>query len=395
MADIRKHYIQVKKALTKNRCAEPFWASRYKFSPYHACQHGCLYCDGRAEKYYVEGEFDRDIKIRKNLPELMQIELGKIREKGIISGGSGVSDIYQPIEKEEKITRKCAEAILKHNFPAAVATKSSLILDDFDIWSEIAKKTGFIFMTSLITADENIRQDFEPGASSVQERLDTLKKLKDAGASVGVLAMPLLPGVCDSEKSIRELFTTLKEIPVDFVIPANLTLRPGVQKELYFRKIEENYPELLSFHKKLYSENRSSGNCIYSYREELYKIITRLLKETELCPQIPHKVYSKMLMKADEIHVLLCHMEMVYQMDGINTESLVKARNNYSKWLDEQRRHFNRSRKLEGSWVDENLFYLFETGQSEKVLQNPKLNDFLKQIVFDNKIFDYQTKQLI
>lgn len=394
MTEIRRHYTEAKTAIRKNRCAEPFWASRYKFSPYHACQHGCVYCDGRAEKYYVEGEFDRDIKIRKNIPELLDSELGKIREKGIIAGGSGVSDIYQPVEKEERITRKCAQAILRHNFPAAVATKSSLILDDLEIWSGIAQKAGFIFMTSLVTYDDSIRQDFEPGASSVEERLDALKKMKAAGASVGVLAMPFLPGICDSEEHIRKLFGLLGDIPVDFVMPAWLTLRPGCQKEIYFRKIDQKYPELMPLYVRLYAENMASGNCIRTYREDMMKMLTRLLKETGLHPEIPHKVYSKMLTKADEIHVLLHHMEMIYRTDNVNTDSLVKARNSYSKWLDEQRRQFNRSRKLDGNWVDENLYYIFETGESRKILGNPKLNDFLKQVIFENRIFDYQKKQL-
>ncbi len=64
---INKKYIQVKKAIRKDLFAGVFTASMYKCSPYHACEHGCIYCDGRAEKYYVEGEFDKDIVIRQNL----------------------------------------------------------------------------------------------------------------------------------------------------------------------------------------------------------------------------------------------------------------------------------------------------------------------------------------
>jgi DNA repair photolyase len=62
-----------------------------------------------------------------------------LRERGIISGGSGVSDIYQPAEAELKLTRQCAEVILQADLPAAVATKSSLALRDLDLWGEVAR----------------------------------------------------------------------------------------------------------------------------------------------------------------------------------------------------------------------------------------------------------------
>ena len=38
-------------------------------APYRGCEHGCRYCDGRAEKYFVEGDFERDIAVRRSLPE--------------------------------------------------------------------------------------------------------------------------------------------------------------------------------------------------------------------------------------------------------------------------------------------------------------------------------------
>ncbi len=78
---INKRYREVKKAIRKDSLAGVFTGSMYKCSPYHACEHGCIYCDGRAEKYYVEGEFDSDIVIRKNLAELLRNELPRLRER--------------------------------------------------------------------------------------------------------------------------------------------------------------------------------------------------------------------------------------------------------------------------------------------------------------------------
>ncbi|OCL26640.1 hypothetical protein U472_11715 [Orenia metallireducens] len=68
---IRKHYKSLK-AISKNtKLVHTYFPRKYNFSPYQACQHRCKYCDGRADKYYVEGDFERDIVIRDNLPQLL------------------------------------------------------------------------------------------------------------------------------------------------------------------------------------------------------------------------------------------------------------------------------------------------------------------------------------
>ena len=89
--ELRPHEREVKAALRKGLLGEPFLASRYSFSPYMACGHGCAYCDGRAERYYVEGEFDRDIVVRSNIASRLDEELGRVRERAVVSVGSGIS----------------------------------------------------------------------------------------------------------------------------------------------------------------------------------------------------------------------------------------------------------------------------------------------------------------
>ena len=96
-------------------------------------------------------------------------------------------------------------------------------------------------MISLITLDDHIRQVFEPNASPVQERLDTLSEFRKKGIPVGVLAMPILPFISDTKEQVTDLISELENIGVDFVMPGSLTLRPGVQKETYLKRLQ---PEL-------------------------------------------------------------------------------------------------------------------------------------------------------
>ena len=171
---------------------------KYSFSPYMACAHGCVYCDGRAERYYVEGDFERDIVVRPNLPELLASELPKLRERGFISIGSGISDAYQPIEAENRIMARCAEVLAAHDHPVTLMSKSALALRDLDAWKAVNDRTRFMMLVSLTHADDGTRQVWEPGASSVDDRIEMLRRFSEAGCATGVLAMPLLPEITDT-----------------------------------------------------------------------------------------------------------------------------------------------------------------------------------------------------
>ncbi len=182
----------MKKALKKHPLVDPFFISKYATSPYRACEHACSYCDGRAEKYYVEGDFEQDIIIRRNLPDLLRMELSHLKERGVVHFASGVSDPYQPVEKTELLMKKCAEVILQSDFPASVLTKSSLIMRDIDIWKQVHKKNGFCLLMTITFLDDKHRQIFEPGASSMEERFSTLKAFKERGIPTGVGDVPKL-----------------------------------------------------------------------------------------------------------------------------------------------------------------------------------------------------------
>lgn len=105
-------------------------------------------------------------------------------------------------------------------------------------------------MVSLTFTNDKEREIIEPFASSVEERMNVLSKFSKAGLSTGLLAMPFLPYITETEDNIITLFKQAKEAGVDFVMPSGLTLRPGIQKEGYFKLIEEHYPAHLDAYKK-------------------------------------------------------------------------------------------------------------------------------------------------
>ncbi|MEM2937336.1 MAG: radical SAM protein [Candidatus Bathyarchaeia archaeon] len=171
----------------------------YTVNPYVGCGHGCTYCYARFMKRFTGhkeswGEFV-DVKI--NAASLLQREI-KRKKRGNV-WISGICDPYQPLESKYGITRSCLEILLKNNWPITIQTKSTLILRDAAL---LKNQRGVEVMLTITTADEKIRQIFEPKASSIKERINTLEKLHSAGIKTCVMIAPLLP---KAEGLIKEI----------------------------------------------------------------------------------------------------------------------------------------------------------------------------------------------
>ena len=171
--------IEAKSGITRAPLPDPFFACLYRcLAPYRGCAHACRYCDGRAEKYYVEGDFERDIAARTNLSELVakNVEAGlAAREFGAIGLGSGVTDVYQPIERELGLTRRVLEALVPTALPIVILTKSDLILRDFDI---LARFPRALVMVTVTTTDPEKARILEPGASPPDQRLEVIRRAR-------------------------------------------------------------------------------------------------------------------------------------------------------------------------------------------------------------------------
>ena len=164
----------------------------YALNPYVGCSHSCRYCyaafmrrfTGHREKW---GEF---VDIKVNAPELLAREIQKKRMGRVWV--SGVCDPYQTSEQRYRLTARCLEILLEHQWPLTIQTKSSLVLRDIEILEKFKDiEVGF----SITTADEKIRQIFEPGASPIKERIRALDVLHSRGIPTFVMIAPILPRV--------------------------------------------------------------------------------------------------------------------------------------------------------------------------------------------------------
>lgn len=166
----------------------------YVINPYIGCQHNCTYCYARFMKRFTGhkepwGQFV-DVKI--NAAELLEKAL--VRKKPATVWISGVCDPYQPLEKSYALTRSCLVLLAQQDWPVVVQTRSPLVLRDMDV---LSRGKRFEVGMSITTADDRIRQKFEPGAPAIEERLSALENLHKAGIKTYAMIAPILPGAED------------------------------------------------------------------------------------------------------------------------------------------------------------------------------------------------------
>jgi DNA repair photolyase len=187
---------------------------------------------GHTEKW---GEFV-DIKI--NAPEVLEKELSRKPKKGVILLGS-VTDAYQPVERKYRITRDILRVLLKYDFPISILTKSDLVTRDIDLLKQFSNCEVGLTITTL---DDKIAKDFEPRASSPQQRLKALEILHNFGIRTYAFIGPILPELTNLEL----IFIALQK-KVDFIMAESLNMKCGNQQDIQ-KVLKNNYQYYVSLY---------------------------------------------------------------------------------------------------------------------------------------------------
>ena len=254
---------------------------------YRGCTHGCIYCDSRSVCYQMDHAFE-DIEIKEDSAIILEAQLMKKRQKGMISTGS-MCDPYIPLEKQLRITRKSLEVIEKHGFGVTVLTKSATILSDLDILKRINEKARTVIQMTLTTADESLCKIIEPYVSTTLERVNALKTFRDNGINCVVWLDPFLPFINDTETNLRSLLSYCIETGVKGIIffGMGLTLREG-NRDYFYQKLDEHFPGL----KTKYIETYGNRYEISSPdNERLSKLFHEICEEHQILHQ-PNQVFA-------------------------------------------------------------------------------------------------------
>jgi len=312
--------IEAKSILRKHKKIDSWFISCYGMNLYRGCSHNCVYCDGRAEGYYVDGEFGRDVTVKVNAIEVLSRELNPKRKRvpfkrSFIMMGGGVGDSYQPIEKKYQLTQKALELMHEHNLPVSMLTKSTLIERDVDILKKINEQSRAIVSFSFSSVDNRISAVFEPGVPPPEERLKTISRFKDKGIACGMFLLPVIPFVTDTSELIEESIGKAKEAGVDFVIFGGMTLKDGRQKDYFFDALKGIHPELIAEYQNIYLGSQW-GEATREYYSLISQRFNSIAKKYNMPRRIPLALFRDILEQDDLVVVILEHIDYLLKLEG-------------------------------------------------------------------------------
>lgn len=156
---------------------------------YSGCNHGCLYCYApdirrlQREQYLVPAP-------AKNAVAEFEKDAARMAGSDVPVLLCFMSDPYNSLEAEARVTRQCLESALKHGLRIKVLTKSALVLRDLDLSKQFGERisVGMTLTFSLHTSSIK----WEPGASLPTDRIAALRALHEAGVRTWASFEPVI-----------------------------------------------------------------------------------------------------------------------------------------------------------------------------------------------------------
>ena len=199
-------------------CGLPIRVDTYK-----TCTFGCRYCFANCRKIM---EFEKELSVA-NLNSVAR-RLKRIFIDGNLKDGNfldmlisqgytwhlgGMSDPFQPIEKDLQITKKLFDITNQYGVHVLSSTKSDTVYD-CNIRPDL-----HTFQLSVSNTDN--RKDIEPNVPDIEKRYLFYQDLKKNGFKVGIRIQPFIPNT--SSMDIIEMFHDADQITIEGIklVPQN------------------------------------------------------------------------------------------------------------------------------------------------------------------------------
>jgi DNA repair photolyase len=213
-------------------------------NPYRGCTHGCVYCYARPTHEYLGFsaglDFETRIMVKRDAPALLRKALCAPGWEPQPIALSGVTDPYQPAERELRLTRGCLEVLAELRNPVVIVTKSRLVARDADLLAELARHDAASVLLSITSLDPALHRVMEPGSSAPRLRLAAIEALAAAGVPTGVLVAPVIPGLTDHE--LPAILEAAARAGARFAGHVVLRLPHGV-KQIFEAWLERHFPD--------------------------------------------------------------------------------------------------------------------------------------------------------
>jgi DNA repair photolyase len=255
-AGVTFHEVLAKSALNKVPASAtmPF---EWTVNPYRGCSHACVYCFARKSHSYLDfdsgADFDSQVVVKVNVAQVLRKELFKPSwQRPHVALGTN-TDPYQRAEGRYRLMPGIISALADSGTPFSILTKGTLLARDIPLLQAAARRVKVGMGISLALLDATLAAAVEPGTPSPKARLALIEKLRDAGLPCGVMSMPILPWLTDSEESLDALFAALSAAGATGVTAGALYLRPGT-REWFMTWLAREHPALVERYQRLYGQ---------------------------------------------------------------------------------------------------------------------------------------------
>ena len=260
---INFHEVRAKSAL--NKVPGDYLPFNYTVNAFRGCAHACVYCFARNTHTYLDldagRDFEREIVVKVNVPELLRAELAKPSWKRELVAFGTNTDPYQWAEGKYELMPPMIEALRDTETPTSILTKSSLVTRDLDLYLELAEVADVSVNLSVPTLDEKIWRETEPHTPHPRKRLEAVAAFNEAGIPSGRPGGP-----ADARASTTRLSwwtrssRSAEEAGATFVNGIALHLRPGV-KEVFMSWLSAARPDLVPRYDRLYEGRAYAPNA--------------------------------------------------------------------------------------------------------------------------------------
>ncbi|WP_380025672.1 SPL family radical SAM protein [Effusibacillus consociatus] len=271
-----RRLFKIKSKTVLNRVTTPAMPFTWSINPYRGCSHGCAFCYARNTHEFIgmsaDDSFRTHLFVKEDAPAVLRRELAKGKWRGGRVQVGTATDPYQPLEKQQELTKQILEVLAFYRVPTSITTRSPLIQRDIELLRELNRYADCSVQISINTLDVKIWRSIEPESPHPQARFDTVKKLREAGIRTGILLAPVLPFLTDDVPMLKRLVQSARESDASFVVPSILRLKPQV-KQWFFGQLEAHFPETVASYRNLYKGTYVEERYAKRFQEKMGPIL--------------------------------------------------------------------------------------------------------------------------
>jgi DNA repair photolyase len=207
---------------------------------YKGCTHGCKYCYASKTPWkspgkYFSGSYPKNDLINRVTKDCISLIKKPEPVPEILI--SFIGDPYQPMEMDLHLTRETIQTLINFDLPFSILTKGGMYaVRDFDLLAGYGKAR---FGTTLCFMDQNMADEWEPGAARIQSRIMAIEEAKRRHIPTWISLEPVI----DPDEALR-VIDALHPL-VDHWKIGKLNHHRGIENSVNWRLFRDRATSLL------------------------------------------------------------------------------------------------------------------------------------------------------